>query len=193
MKASNKDSEKTEFDLFEYIRVLDKKDYDYFASLPTTQQNTIVSLVMLHWMSTVVKNSDIEKYYVLATEELANKHFFNEYLNNHPQLKWLMLCTISPNMGTQRHEYLPKLPTKIINLLEHPDTGVWRKYLLKVYKNATKEDISEVAIELSEEYFKKYWLAKIYPNMKLIDINNLSKLITEDDVKNIAKEIMWAQ
>jgi len=190
MNKSDTKFQNIDLDVFKVLEALDRKDYDYFDKLTTEQQNAFIgqSFTLLTWMSCIKNSGELGKYYVLVTEELANKHFFNEHIRSHPKLQWLLLCTISPNMGKQYHEYIPRLGNKISNLTEPPDKGMWKRYLTKIYKNVNAKDIDECAIELSENYGIKYKLAKLFPNMKISDIDVLSKMVTEKEILNYERQ-----
>jgi hypothetical protein len=41
---------------------------------------------------------------LISTNERLNKHFFN--INRHPKLQWLSATTVSPGLGTQRHQWI---------------------------------------------------------------------------------------
>jgi hypothetical protein len=46
----------------------------------------------------------LQQYYLQAMNERVNKRFFD--LGKHPKLQWLLLTTVSPNMGKHRHEWM---------------------------------------------------------------------------------------
>ena len=70
--------EKVDFDLFEALSALDKKDYGYYDKLTEEQQKKFVPYMMLMWMSAIKGSSALSGYYVMNTEYAANKYFFNE-------------------------------------------------------------------------------------------------------------------
>lgn len=182
MKDSDLKLQNVDFDLFAALEALDRKDYDYFDTLTEEQQKKFVAYMMLHWTSSIKKQGEIGKYYVLATEECANKHMFNEYVQRHPKLQWLMLCTVSPNMGKQFHQWIPQLSNKIGELKVGSKPKDFSDYLSKVYNTADTITLRELSNELSADQNKKYRLAQLFPSMKLIDIDILSKHVTDKEL-----------
>ena len=182
MKDSDLKLQNVEFDLFAALEALDRKDYGYFDKLTEEQQKKFVPYMMLHWVSSIKKQGEVGKYYVLATEELANKHIFNEYVQRHPKLQWLMLCSISPNMGKQFHQWIPQLSNKISELKTNSKSKDFSDYLSKIYNTADTVSIRELSTQLSTEQNKKYRLAQLFPSMKLIDIEILSKHVTDEEL-----------
>jgi len=83
---------------------VDKKDYDFYDRLNDDQKKQFSPYLMLRWGSTVEGNSDISKYYAVATNEFVNINFFD--LSKHKKLQWLLCCCISPNAGKQKHYWL---------------------------------------------------------------------------------------
>jgi hypothetical protein len=56
--ATDEKFDKQDFDLFEALSALDKKDYGYYDRLTTEQQKKFVPFMMLHWMSAIKGSSD---------------------------------------------------------------------------------------------------------------------------------------
>ena len=91
---------------------------------------------------------------MISTNERLNKHFFT--INKHPQLQWLCASSVSPGMGTHRHQWIS--PKK-------------------------KDENSANAGT------KKKQLMTIFPNMKGIDVNTLSKLISQKEIDAHLREL----
>jgi hypothetical protein len=105
--------EQQDFDLFEAITAIDKKDYGYYDRLTPEQQKKFVPFMMLHWISAIKGNEGLSRYYVMSTNEYANKYLFNENVMKHPKLQWLMLCASSPGLGKQFHPWIPQIKEKV--------------------------------------------------------------------------------
>jgi hypothetical protein len=172
-----------DFELFEALTALDKKDYDYFDKLTEEQQKKFVPYMMTHWMSAVKASGDIQGYYLRSIDYNANKHLFNEYVQKHPKLQWLMLCAASPGLGKQFHQWIPHLSTKTSELKETPKPKELRDYYQKIYPKASEANLYTISEAFVEEHKKKVYLAKIYPNLKINDIEMLSQMITDNDIK----------
>lgn len=180
--------EQQDFDLFVALAELDKKNYNYLNSLTVEQQRKFIPYMMTHWMSTVKGNSELQNYYLRSIDYHANKNLFNETIQKHPLLQWLMLCAASPGIGKQYHQYIPHLTPKVINLKEPAKIKDIRDYYAKVYPKANKEDIEELSKVFVEEHNKKCYLASKFPNLKISDIDVLSKLVTDEEIKQYEKE-----
>lgn len=177
--------ESQDFDMFRALEALDKKDYHWYENLTEEQKKKFVPFMLLQWMSTVASNkSMISNYYVLSTELNANLHMFNERVQHHPELQWLMLCSISPGLGKQFHQWIPNISAKIGDFKVAAKQKDVQDYFEKVYKNADKDDIKKVSAEFTKDQNHKFKLAKLYPSMKLDDVRILSQMVNEEDVQD---------
>jgi hypothetical protein len=181
--------EKQDFDLFEALSALDRKDYTYLDNLTDEQQRKFVPYMMTHWMSTVKDNGGVQGYYVLSTEYNANKHLFNEHVQKHPKLQWLMLCAASPGLGKKFHQWIPHLSSKVATLKESPKLKDVKDYYAKIYPKAAPTDLDMLAEVFVDEHKKKVYLAKRFPELKLSDIEVLAQTVTDDDIRNYEREL----
>ena len=78
---------KQDFDLFEALTAIDKKDYSYFDKLTPEQQRKFVPFMLIHWVSAIKGNKDLQSYYLQSTDYHANKYLFNENVQKHPKLQ----------------------------------------------------------------------------------------------------------
>lgn len=181
--------EKQDFDLFEALKAVDRKDYSYFDRLSEEQQRKFSSYMLIHYMSAVSsKNKEIEQYYVCATNEAANKHIFNEFVMGHPKLQWLMLCAISPGLGQQFHKWIPHIRDKVTKLKEPAKAKEIKDYYSKIYSGVSSNDLNDITDAFIDDNKKKYYLAQVYPNLKHDDIEVLSQLITHADIEKYERE-----
>lgn len=190
-KAVAKDEkfEKQDFNLFEALAALDKKDYGYYDRLTPEQQRKFVPFMLIHWMSAIKSNGDLSRYYVMSTNEHANKYLFNERVMKNPKLQWLMLCAASPGLGKQFHQWIPHIKERVSKLREPAKTKDIKEYFKKVYKGASDSDLTELSEVFVETHKRKMYLAEKFPNMKFEDIELLSELITDDDIHEYEKEL----
>jgi hypothetical protein len=180
--------ESQDFDLFEALTALDKKDYGYIDRLTEEQQKKFVPYMMTHWMSAIKGSDGLQGYYVLSTEYHANKHLFNEYVQKHPKLQWQMLCASSPGMGKQFHQWIPHLSSKTTQLKESPKEKEIRDYFTKIYPKASEANLYAISEAFVEEHKKKVYLAKKYPNLKQTDIDLLASIVTDEEIKQYEKD-----
>jgi hypothetical protein len=180
--------ENMDFDLFGALTALDKKDYAYIDRLTDEQQRKFVPYMMTHWMSAIKASGDLQGYYLMSTNYHANIHLFNEYVSKHPKLQWQMLCAASPGIGKQFHQWIPHLSSKVTQLKETPKEKDIRDYFTKIYPKVDADDIKEISEVFVTTHKKKVYLANKYPNLKQTDIETLSELVTDAEIKQYEKD-----
>ena len=188
-KTAVKDKvEKNDFDLFQALSAIDRKDYTWFSTLSEEQQKKFVPYMMTYWTSTIKGNAKAQEYFLLSTEYHANKYLFNENVTKHPQLVWMMLCAASPGIGTQFHQWIPNISLNVSKLKSPAKQKDINDYYAKIYPKLSKDALKEKAEEFVINHKRKMKLASFFPNMKIADIEMLNKIITDEDIKNYEKE-----
>lgn len=180
--------ENQDFDLFNALAALDKKDYGYYDRLNQEQQRKFVPYMMLMWMSAVKGNKDLQNYYVSSTDYYANKYMFNENVQKHPKLQWLMLCAASPGIGKQFHQWIPNISTSISKLKTAAKVKDIKDYYAKIYPKLNKDDLQDMATEFVENQKRKMYLSQLYPNSKIEDVEVLNQLVTDMDIEQYEKD-----
>jgi hypothetical protein len=82
----------------------DNKNREFYNELTPKSEKKFATFLMIRYGSSVTGGRDLQEFYLIATNERLNKHFFAMY--RHPQLQWLMATTVSPGMGTFRHNWI---------------------------------------------------------------------------------------
>ena len=82
----------------------DRKDRDFYDNLTDEEKKKFSNFLMIRWGSSVNGSKEMQEYYLIATNERLNKHFFD--INKHPKLQWLCATTVSPGMGSQHHNWI---------------------------------------------------------------------------------------
>lgn len=177
-----------DFDLFEALNAIDKKDYNWYQKLSDDQKKKFVPFMLMHWASAVNGSKDMQSYYVYAFNEIANRHFFNEYIQKHPKLQWLMLCAASPGVGKQFHYWTPQIKSSVVNYKEPAKLKDIKEYYTKIYPKVSADDISSMADAYVYENKIKHYLANEYPELKHSDIDVLSTLVNTEDIKKYERE-----
>ena len=177
--------ENQDLDLFQVLAALDKKDYGYFDKLSEVQQKKFVPYMMLHWMSAIKASGDLQTYYLRSVDYHANKFIFNEHVQQHPKLVWLMLCASSPGLGKQFHQWIPHLKDKVIKLKEPAKLKDTKEYFTKIY---AKQNVDEMAENFVYNHKRKTYLAEVFPNLKYEDIETLNQIITDEDIKQYERD-----
>ena len=181
--------EKQDFDLFEALNAIDNKDYGYFDRLTPEQQKKFVPFMMLHWMSAIKAQEGLSRYYVMSAAEYANKYMFNENVQKHPKLQWLMLCSASPGLGKQFHQWIPHIKTNVSKLKETAKVKDVKEYFKKVYPKTSDSDLTELSQAFVENQKRRMYLAERFPNMKYDEIELLSELVTDQDIKQYEQDL----
>jgi hypothetical protein len=177
-----------DFDLFDALTAIDKKDYLYYDRLTPEQQKKFVPFMMLHWISAVKASSDVQSYYLQSTEYHANKYMFNENVQKHPKLQWLMLCAASPGLGKQFHQWIPHIRERVTRLLDSPKQKEIKEYFKKIYPKTDDSDLTLLSEVYVDNHKKKMYLANKFPELKFDEIELLSDLTTDEDIKQYEKD-----
>lgn len=114
----------------------DRKNREFYDSLTDEQKKKFSPYLMIRWGSSVQGSRDLQEFYVIATNERLNQHFFD--ISRHPKLQWLLATTVSPGMGTQRHQWIA--PRK----KEPGDSGI-RKQLSGLFPHLKDDEIEVLA------------------------------------------------
>jgi len=91
-------------DLKRVLGAADSKDYDFYDNLSPDDKKAFSAYLTLRWMASVGGNADLQSYYLLATNEQVNKHFWD--VSKHPKLCWLSIAAASPGVGKQYHQWI---------------------------------------------------------------------------------------
>lgn len=119
------------------MRVFDRKDREFYDSLNDEEKKKFSPYLMLRYGASVEGSTDLQAWYLMATNERLNKNFFDVSATKHKKLQWLICTTVSPNLGTQRHYWLAsKKGTKSNNAT---------KFLKEIYPTAKDDEIELLA------------------------------------------------
>ena len=110
----------------------DRKDRKFYDSLTTDEKKKFSNFLMIRYGSSVQGSRDLQEFYLIATNERLNKHFFA--INRHPKLQWLSATTVSPDMGPQRHQWIA--PKK-----KEPMASGIKKQLAELYPHLRDDEL----------------------------------------------------
>lgn len=114
----------------------DRKNRAFYDELTDEERKKFSNYLMIRWGSSVQGSRELQEFYVIATNERLNKHFFA--VNRHPKLQWLMATSVSPGLGRQRHQWIaPKKRDSGNNEI--------KKALMDIYPNMKISDIDTLA------------------------------------------------
>jgi hypothetical protein len=117
------------------MAAFDRKDRAYYDKFTDEQRKSFSTYLMLKYGANVSGNAEMQAYYLIATNERVNKHFFE--LGRHPKLQWLACTTVSPQMGNQFHYWLKGKKKEGDNKSQ--------KFLAKLYPNLKTDEIELLA------------------------------------------------
>jgi hypothetical protein len=120
----------------------DRKDRAYYDKFTDEQRKKFSTYLMLRYGASVTGDITLQSYYLMATNQRVNKHFFD--LNRHPKLQWLMCTSVSPGMGNKYHYWLPA--KKKVGA----STNKLIKFVREIWPNL-KEDELEMIITLNDK------------------------------------------
>jgi hypothetical protein len=135
------------------MQQFDRKNRAFYDQLSDEERKKFSPFLMIRWGSAVEGSRELQEFYVIATNERLNKHFFNISAAKHKKLQWLLATTVSPGLGTQRHNWIAS-KKKDATL-----TGK-RKQLAEIYPHLKDDEINLLAGITSQkeinEYLKKF-------------------------------------
>ena len=125
----------------------DLKNRSFYDELTDEERKKFSNYLMIRWGSSVQGSRELQEFYVIATNERLNKHFFA--VNRHPKLQWLMATAVSPGMGTHRHQWIA--PKK-----KDAGSNEVKKALMEIYPNMKMSDIEALAAITDKKEIREY-------------------------------------
>jgi hypothetical protein len=129
------------------MRCFDEKDRDFYDSLTDEERKKFSNYLMIRWGSAVHGSRELQEFYVVATNERLNKHFYA--VNRHPKLQWLMATSVSPGMGVHRHQWIA--PKK-----KESGSSEVKKTLMQLYPTMKMSDIETLAAITDAKELKEH-------------------------------------
>jgi hypothetical protein len=121
------------------MRAFDSKDRQFYHDLTDEERKKFSTYLMIRWGSSVQGSTELQQYYLLSCNENLNKYFFD--LARYPELQWLSATTVSPGMGTFRHDWIKQ---------KKRDSGNNKtvKFLKQIYPDY-KDDELEMLVKIN--------------------------------------------
>jgi hypothetical protein len=129
------------------MREFDRKNREFYDDLTDEERKKFSNYLMIRWGSAVRGGRELQEFYVIATNERLNRHFFS--VNRHPRLQWLMATTVSPGLGAQDHVWIA--PKK-----KDGGTNEIKKTLLKIYPNMKINDAEALACLVDKKTLREH-------------------------------------
>jgi hypothetical protein len=118
------------------MRMFDRKVRTFYDDLTAEEKKKFSNYLMIRWGSSVDGSRDLQEFYVIATNERLNKHFFD--IGRHPKLQWLLATTVSPDIGTPRHPWIA--PRK-----KEAGLSAKRRALMEIFPHYKDDEIDVMA------------------------------------------------
>ncbi len=129
------------------MKMFDQKVRDFYGDLTDEERKKFSNYLMIRWGSSVQGSRELQEFYVIATNERLNKHFFS--VSKHPKLQWLMATSVSPGMGAHRHQWIaPKKKESANNEV--------KKALVEMYPTMKMSDIELLSQLVTKKELKEF-------------------------------------
>ena len=129
------------------MRQLDLKNRRFYDELTAEERKKFSNYLMIRWGSAVQGSRELQEFYVIATNERLNKHFFD--VGRHPKLQWLLATSISPELGAQRHVWIA--PKKKVS-----GESAKRKQLAEIYPHYRDDELDVMMQVVSQKEIDQY-------------------------------------
>lgn len=129
------------------MQQFDRKNRQFYDDLTDEERKKFSNYLMIRWGSAVRGSRELQEFYVIATNERLNRHFFS--VNRHPKLQWLMATSVSPDLGAQDHVWIA--PKK-----KETGSNEIKKMLLDLYPAMKIQDIETLAGLVDKRELKEY-------------------------------------
>lgn len=130
------------------MRQLDLKNRSFYDDLTPEERKKFSNYLMIRWGSSVQGLRELQEFYVIATNERLNKHFFD--VGRHPKLQWLMATSVSPGLGTQRHTWIA--PKKKVS-----GDSARRRQLAEIYPHYRDDELDVMMQVVSQKEIDQYF------------------------------------
>jgi len=131
-------NEMTQFDL---------KNRDFYDDLTDEERKKFSNYLMIRWGSSVQGSRELQEFYLISCNQRLNKHFFA--INRHPKLQWLCASSVSPGMGTYRHQWIA--PKK-----KEAGSNEIKKTLMELFPQMKIADIEALAAITDKKQLQEY-------------------------------------
>ena len=132
------------------MRQLDRKNRNFYRDLTDEERKKFSNYLMIRWASCVEGSKDLQEFYLISTNQRLNKHFFN--IGRHPGLQWLCATTVSPDMGTPRHNWIA--PKK-----KEAGASSMKKQLAEIYPHMKDDELDVMAKITTKKEIDAYFKA----------------------------------
>lgn len=161
-KEKDKSPQKPKLELSKTLEAFDRRDYDYYNSLPDDLKKQFAPFVLMRFMSSAPNQGGMHEYHLQMVNHFINKEFW--LLSKQPEFQHLLLCLCGTGKK-QFHRWIAannKRNIKWIELFKEKYKDLSDLEIKVIKKNHTEEDILNLALEFgkteleAKEYVKSF-------------------------------------
>lgn len=135
---------KHKLDMFkDVLPNLDRHNLDYYAGLDEDQKKGFAGIVAMRWMSCAP--GTYADWYLIATNERANMHFYE--MHKHPELQWKLLAS-NGHGGSVRHQW--------IGNAKKPSNAALSDFIMRYWPEANTMEVETVLRQFTKESFADF-------------------------------------
>lgn len=131
-------------DIFKVLDAVDRRDFEFLSKLTEEARSGFAPVVAMRWASAV--DGPLAEYAILATNKMANLHFFDLY--DHPDLQYRLIAST----GTGRrckHYWIPSAKRSQTASTIH-------SYLSKYWPDANSDELDLIISQFDIDTFKSF-------------------------------------
>ena len=130
------------------MRMFDRKVRTFWDDLTDEERKKFAPFLMIRWGSCVEGSRELQEFYVIATNERLNKHFFSFNSTRHKKLQWLLATTVSPDLGSFKHNWIaPK---------KKESSSAVRKQLAELFPHYKDDELDLLATMTTKKELDEY-------------------------------------
>jgi hypothetical protein len=135
---------KHKLDMFkDVLPNLDRHNLDHFETFDDDQKKGFAAVVAMRWMSCAPGH--FADWYLIATNERANMHFYE--MHKHPELQWKLLASNGTGQAA-RHQW--------IGNAKKPSTAALTDYIMQYWPHANTMEVETVLRQFTKESFSDF-------------------------------------
>lgn len=122
---------------------LDKHNLDHYSTLDEDQKKAFFGVVAMRWMSCA--SGAYADWYLVATNERANVHFFE--MHKHPELQWKLLAS-NGHGSAVRHQW--------VGNAKKPSNATLTDFIMRFWSQANKMEVETILRQFTKASFNDF-------------------------------------
>lgn len=157
-KEKDKLPPKPKLELSKTLEAFDRRNYEYYNSLPDDLKKQFAPFVLMRFMSSAPNQGGMHEYHIQLVNHFINKEFW--LISKYPDFQHLLLCLCGTGKK-QFHKWIPannKKNIKWVELFKEKYNDLSDLEIKVLAKNNSEEDIENLALSLgkSDSEIKEY-------------------------------------